>query len=171
MTSSDPIAFADHDHHTCIASALDSAERTCQAAGVRLTPVRRRALEVLLESHRALGAYDVLDRLAEDGLGKQPPAAYRALDFLVDHGLAHKIEGLNAYTACTHPGAEHAPIFMICVGCKTVAESCLYSPSELIGQAADRIGFRTTRVVIEAEGLCPDCQASQDGTAPDKDSA
>lgn len=163
MTDTDPIGFTAHDHRACISRALNTAESCCAKAGLRLTPVRRRALEVLLESHRALGAYDVLARLAEDGLGKQPPAAYRALDFLVEHGLAHKIERLNAYTACAHPGSDHAPIFMICRGCDTVAEGCLPSPTSLIGDQAARAGFQTDRVAIEAEGLCPDCQATDGG--------
>lgn len=160
MNDTDPIGFTAHDHRACISRALETAETSCAEAGLRLTPVRRRTLEVLLESHRALGAYDVLARLAEDGLGKQPPAAYRALDFLVEHWLAHKIERLNAYTACAHPGSDHAPIFMICRACETVAEGCLPSPTSLISDQADRAGFRPDRVVIEAEGLCPDCQAS-----------
>lgn len=160
MAAQDPIGFARHDHSGCIARALTHAEEACTAAGVRLTPARRRALEVLLESHRAMGAYDVLARLAEDGLGKQPPAAYRALDFLVEHGLAHKIERLNAYTACAHPGTDHAPVFMICTGCGTVAEACLPGPAGLIGTQAARSGFQIGRVVIEAEGLCPACQAA-----------
>lgn len=157
MPPKDPIGFDAHDHRGCIARALTHAEASCAQAGVRLTPVRRRALEVLLESHRALGAYDVLARLAEDGLGKQPPAAYRALDFLVAQGLAHKIERLNAYTACAHPGTDHAPVFMICTGCSTVAEGCLPGSADLIGAQAARAGFRLDRIVIEAEGLCPAC--------------
>jgi hypothetical protein len=58
--------------------------------------------------HRALGAYAVLDQLREAGFGSQPPVAYRALDFLVAHGFAHKIERLNAFVACAHPGESHA---------------------------------------------------------------
>jgi hypothetical protein len=61
------------------------------ARGVRLTPVRRRVLEILLEEHKAMGAYDVLTRLAAEGFGNQPPVAYRALEFLEDQGFAHRI--------------------------------------------------------------------------------
>jgi Fur family zinc uptake transcriptional regulator len=82
-------------------------DRRCAAEGLRLTPVRRKALELLLKEHRALGAYAILDRLRAAGFGSQPPVAYRALDFLTQHGFAHKIERLNAFIACAHPGESH----------------------------------------------------------------
>ena len=148
--------FHRHDHATCITDALRSAERTCADADLRLTPVRRRTLEILLESHAALGAYDVLSRLDEEGLGSKPPVAYRALAFLVDHGFAHRIEGLNAFIACAHPGAEHAPAFLICRGCHKVAETVAVAP---LCQTAAQNGFAIERTVIEAQGLCPACQA------------
>jgi len=139
---------------------LRSAEATCAARGVQLTPVRRRALEILLESHRALGAYDVLARLEKDGFGGQPPVAYRALGFLVDQGLAHRIERLNAFVACSHPGAAHDPAFMICRSCRKVAESD--SADAPLAPAAAQQGFRIERMVLEAEGLCPACQHAGD---------
>ena len=117
------LAFDRHDHDACAAQALERAERLAQQAGARLTPVRRRALEILLSEHRAFGAYEVLERLAGDGFGHQPPVAYRALDFLVEHGLAHRIRRLNAFAACAHPGEAHAPLFLICEGCNAVAET------------------------------------------------
>ena len=90
-----PLGFAHHDHDTCVSEALAAAEARCAAEGLRFTPVRRKVLDILLQEHRALGAYDILDMLREEGLGSQPPVAYRALDFLVTHGFAHKIERLN----------------------------------------------------------------------------
>ncbi|MEL6691127.1 MAG: transcriptional repressor, partial [Pseudomonadota bacterium] len=91
--------FEPHDHGACISDALAAADAQCAERNVRLTPVRRRVLEILLEEHHALGAYDVLDRLRDEGLGSQPPVAYRALEFLVKEGLAHRIERLNAFVA------------------------------------------------------------------------
>jgi Fur family zinc uptake transcriptional regulator len=114
-------------------------------------------LEILLESHGAMGAYDVLARLDAEGMGKQPPVAYRALSFLVDQGLAHRIEKLNAFVACSHPGGAHAPAFMICRSCGTVAEAAP-GTGGAFGQRAAEAGFRIERTVMEAEGLCPACQ-------------
>lgn len=157
----DTIGFALHDHATCIADCVAEAEARCREAGLQMTPVRRRVLEILLEKHRALGAYDILDILRKEGLGSQPPIAYRALDFLVANGFAHKIERLNAFIACAHPGEDHAPAFLICRGCKCVAETDSELRGGRLAKAARNAGFRIERAVIEAEGICPACQAAQ----------
>ena len=154
------LAFAAHDHAHCAADALARAEAVTAAAGVRLTPVRRRVLEILLEEHRALGAYDVLARLAADGFGNQPPVAYRALEFLVDHGLAHRIQRLNAFTACVHPGEAHAPAFLICRNCQAVAEAEAGPARAALDAAAGALGFVIERTTIEALGLCPACRTA-----------
>jgi Fur family transcriptional regulator, zinc uptake regulator len=152
------LAFAAHDHAHCAEDALTRAEAITAAAGARLTPVRRRVLEILLEEHKALGAYDVLARLASDGFGNQPPVAYRALEFLVDHGLAHRIQRLNAFTACVHPGEAHAPAFLICRQCQTVAEAAATDARAALEVEATRAGFEIERTTIEALGLCPACR-------------
>lgn len=151
--------FARHDHSNCVKSALASVEETCTREKLRLTPVRRRTLEILLESHEALGAYDVLARLDAEGLGDKPPVAYRALGFLVENGFAHKIERLNAFVACAHPGASHDPAFMICRSCGKVAEADA-GPGPL-GESAADTGFRIEKTVIEAEGICPACREAR----------
>ncbi len=154
------LAFAAHDHAHCAADALGRADAICAAAGARLTPVRRRVLEILLEEHRALGAYDVLNRLAAEGFGNQPPVAYRALDFLVEQGFAHRIQRLNAFTACVHPGEAHAPAFLICRACSSVAEAPATPVREALGTAANGLGFTIERTTIEALGLCPNCRSA-----------
>jgi len=152
------IGFDDHDHSACVQNTLAGAQSHCAKTGLRLTPVRRRALEILLAEHRALGAYDLLAVLTAEGLGAQPPVAYRALDFLVKAGFAHKIEVLNAYIACAHLGAIHAPAFLICLACRCVAETDTAPAKGRLGDAARATGFVIERTVIEAEGLCPACQ-------------
>lgn len=152
------IGFHDHDHSACVTDTLRKAEEHCKKAGLRLTPVRRRALEILLAEHRALGAYDLLAVLSKEGLGAQPPVAYRALDFLVGAGFAHKIEALNAYTACAHLGQDHAPAFLICRSCQSVAETDTAPATGRLGIAARDAGFEIERTVIEATGLCPACR-------------
>lgn len=154
---SKPLGFSTHDHARCIETALASAEALCATEGVRLTETRRRILELLLEHHRAMGAYDLLDHLAREGRRAQPPVAYRALEFLVRHGLAHKIESRNAYVACTQPGDPHIPAFMICRDCGHIAEAAAQSAGGSLAGAARSTGFRIESTVIEAEGLCPDC--------------
>ncbi|WP_371170763.1 transcriptional repressor [Aliiroseovarius sp. 2305UL8-7] len=158
MTEHDPAcAFHSHDHTICTQDVLASADRLCGARGARLTPVRRRVLEILLEEHRAMGAYDVLERLAAEGFGSQPPVAYRALEFLVDQGFAHRIRRLNAFAACTAPEKDHAPVFFICKSCNSVAETAGQSVCEELEAVADKLGFAVERSNIEALGLCPTC--------------
>jgi Fur family zinc uptake transcriptional regulator len=152
-----PLGFAQHDHRTCISDAIAAAETRCATDGLRFTPVRRKVFEILLQEHRALGAYTILDRLREAGFGSQPPVAYRALDFLVANGLAHKIERLNAFIACVHPSHAHTPAFMICRLCDAVAETQSSPARGALGSAARATGFRIERTVVEAEGVCPAC--------------
>lgn len=151
------LAFESHDHTNCAGEVLARADALSAERGARLTPVRRRALEILLEAHRAMGAYDVLERLAKDGFGNQPPVAYRALEFLVEQGLAHRIRRLNAFAACMHPGEAHNPAFFICKACNTVAEIPAEALRSAMADAAGKIGFRVERTNIEALGLCPAC--------------
>lgn len=156
--SRDTTAFEPHDHSRCAGDILAHAEQAAAEAGLRLTPVRRRTLEILLEAHRAMGAYEVLDRLAQEGFGNKPPVAYRALDFLVEQGFAHRIRRLNAFTACMHPGVAHAPAFLICRSCSTVAEAPAEPVRAALEAAADHLGFVIERSTVEALGLCPACR-------------
>ncbi|QOL81656.1 transcriptional repressor [Pseudooceanicola spongiae] len=153
----DSPGFESHDHTACIRDGVASVDAFCRSEGLQFTPVRRRVLEILLQGHRALGAYDILDILRQEGLGSQPPVAYRALDFLVKHGFAHKIERLNAFVACAHPGESHSPAFLICRKCDKVAEAEADPARGMLGQSAERAGFQIERAVVEAEGLCPNC--------------
>ncbi|MCK0096748.1 transcriptional repressor [Yoonia sp. F2084L] len=152
-----PLGFEKHDHKACVTQGLAAAEDRCIAKGLRLTPVRRKVLELLLREHRALGAYAILDLLRDAGFGSQPPVAYRALDFLAENGFVHKIERLNAFVACAHPGESHSPAFMICRRCDAVAEAQSTPAKGALGDAARAAGFQIEKTVVEAEGICPSC--------------
>jgi Fur family transcriptional regulator, zinc uptake regulator len=151
-------AFRPHDHGRCRGVALAAAEAYCRARGLRFTRARAFALETLLESHRATTAYELLDRLRAAGLGSQPPIAYRALEFLVEHGFAHRIERLGAYVACTRCGEAHPAAFIICRTCRKVAETALGGRAADLGLGAEAAGFAVERIVVEAEGLCAPCR-------------
>lgn len=146
-----------HDGPVDVEKTLEAAQAWCAARGLRLTPVRRKVLELLLQHQKALGAYALLDMLREAGFGSQPPVAYRALEFLSDHGFVHKIERLNAFIACSHPGHSDSPAFMICRACDTVAEAHSSPARGALGAAAKEAGFVIEQTVVEAEGLCSDC--------------
>ena len=149
--------FEQHDHAHCVSDGVAALVDYCAAERLKLTPVRQRVAEILLAEHRAMGAYEILDILREEGLGSQPPVAYRALDFLVKHGFAHKVERLNAFVACSHPGATHTPAFLICRSCNKVAEADTSPTKGDLGRAAAAAGFQIEQTVVELEGLCPTC--------------
>lgn len=150
--------FEQHDHRSCIRDGIAEVEAYCARGKLQFTPLRRRVLEILLEGHRTMGAYEILDVLREEGHGAQPPVAYRALDFLVGHGFAHKIQRLNAFVACAHPGLDHTPAFLICRGCDAVAEAQADPAQGLLGAAARASGFVIEQAVVEALGRCPECR-------------
>ena len=133
------------------------AEQYCAKNDLQFTPVRRKVLELLLKSDRALGAYELLDFLREVGFKPQPPVAYRALEFLIKYGFAHKVEHLNAFVACIHPGKEHSPAFMICRSCDSVSEMDTLRSNSMITENLISQGFKVEEAVIEARGLCEAC--------------
>ena len=151
----------DHSGPHSAASILAQADARAAAKGLRLTPVRQRTLEMLIAAHGALGAYDVLDKLAAEGFGTQPPVAYRALNWLVEHGFAHRIRRLNAFTACAHPSDDHAAAFFICTACDSVTEAPAGAVTAALANAANAAGFAMERATIEAVGQCRACQGAR----------
>ncbi len=151
--------FEKHNHRRCLTSGMKEAQVLCAEMGLRLTTVRARVLEILLESHKALGAYEILDRLNDEGLGRQPPQVYRALDFLVEHGFVHRLERLNAFAACCHGVDGHEPMFLICGECRQVAETPLEALRDGIDGTAVALGFEVQSRVVEVIGRCPACQS------------
>jgi Fur family zinc uptake transcriptional regulator len=141
------------------AAQITSAEQRCIAAGESLTPLRRRVLELLLSQHGPAKAYDLLPLLDADKHAK-PPTIYRALDFLVRMGLAHRIESLNAFVACDIGACARSTIFLICEKCGAAEEFDAGHALIDLSEAAKRDGFSIRRTMIEASGLCSACQAA-----------
>lgn len=150
----------DHDHGTCVADAIARAEALCAARGKRLTPVRRRVLELVWADHKPVSAYDILEVLMAEGWGSSPPVAYRALSFLADLGLVHKLERRNAFIGCPRGGDAHVAQFFICTRCDRVTETAHPGLSEGLGAAAAEAGFTVTHPVIEVEGVCGLCRGA-----------
>jgi len=140
-----------------VENSIQQAEQYCQENGLNFTPVRRKVLEILLQKNTAIGAYEILDLLREAGFKNQPPVAYRALEFLVQNGFAHKIEQLNSFIGCMHPGKDHSPAFMICRNCDSVSEEEALTRNFSVSQIASQAGFTVEKAVIEARGLCHSC--------------
>src|SRR5215467_12558062 len=147
-----------HDHARCSTDAMAVAEARCVERGQRLTPIRRHVLAALLVSHRPLGAYEIMERLAPKGPRPAPITVYRALEFLRDHGLIHRIESRNAFVACVHNHASAEPVvFLICERCGTVGEAASAEVAATLRSAAKAAGFTPKSPVIEIAGVCAHC--------------
>lgn len=144
-------------HHGDRAEQIAEAQRRCQAAGENLTPLRQRVLELLIDSHGPAKAYDLLPLLDAKGQAK-PPTIYRALDFLVRMGLAHRVESLNAFVACDVGACARSTIFLICEKCGGAEEFDAGHALVDLSEAAKRDGFAIHRTMIEASGVCAACQ-------------
>jgi Fur family zinc uptake transcriptional regulator len=146
-----------HDHARCTGDALAHAELLCTERGERLTPMRRQVLQTLAGSHQPLGAYEIIERLGVTGPRPAPITIYRALEFLLANGLAHRIESLNAFI---NNHASGSPVvFLICERCGAVGEA----PSSAVGaallSASQQAAFTPKTPVIEITGICGHCSS------------
>jgi len=153
----DAEAHCPHDHADCQKSALARAEDLCARHNIRLTPIRRGVLEIVWSDHKAVKAYDILEKLDKDCGAQAPTTVYRALDFLQENGLVHKIESLNAFVGCSHPLDRHHCQFFICDKCGTVTEDCDELLYRRVKENALRTGFIPLRPMLEIHGVCAAC--------------
>ncbi|MGB6566405.1 MAG: transcriptional repressor [Xanthobacteraceae bacterium] len=147
-----------HDHERCASTAISHAEAQCAARAQRLTPMRRQVLQTLLASHKPLGAYEIIEHWAQ----KRHPAPitiYRALDFLCENGLVHRIESRNAYVACVHNhGGGDLVVFLICESCGAVGEAPGGGAAAALNASARAAGFLPKSPLIEIAGVCSHCR-------------
>lgn len=147
-----------HDHDDCVATAMAAAEELCRRQGRRFTELRRRVLELVWDSHRPVGAYDLLDRLGAEGRKAAPPTVYRALEFLMDAGLVHRIDSLNAFIGCLDPERSHSGQFLICQECNAVAELHDSDIDAMVDRRASAMGFSASQQRLEVKGVCGSCK-------------
>ena len=156
-----PFLAANHDHNGCRDKALKTAERLCDNRGVRLTPMRRQVLELIWESHRAVKAYDLLDRIKPKAGTAKPATVYRALDFLMEQGLIHKVESLNAFIGCSYSEHQHQQLLLTCSQCQEVEERPAEEVMEAIAKELERAAFIIHHKAIEIHGMCCRCAPFQ----------
>jgi len=148
----------DHDHLRCVTEAMSDAVRLCRARGVRLTPLRTRVLAIVWQNHKPMGAYDILAVLAAEGRSAAPPTVYRALEFLLEQGLVHRLSSLNAVVGCSRPGHAGCGQFLICRSCGNAAELNDSAVERAITRSAASQGFAVQGHTVEISGVCPDCR-------------
>ena len=130
-----------------------------------LTRNQTLVLESLVAAGTPLSAYAILDVLRPRGL-KAPLQIYRALNRLVERGLVHRLESLNAFIACRHGEGEGMAVFLICQRCGTVDEEDAPALRGDIADIARSHDFAMEAVVLEIKGLCRRCPS---GTAETDD--
>jgi Fur family zinc uptake transcriptional regulator len=153
--------FADsrgkHNHKRCISDAIETAERVCAERELQLTPIRRRVLELIWGRHAPIRAYDILSLLKKGEGALAPPTVYRALDFLLEAGLIHRIDALNAFIGCEHPEVEHACQFLVCLSCNRVEELDDMAITRYLSRKAKSAGFVSQAQSVEIKGICGTC--------------
>jgi Fur family transcriptional regulator, zinc uptake regulator len=151
-------SIARHNHAHCQAALIARAEEICRDRGSRLTEQRRDILSCVAEGHAAMGAYDIIEKMARKGTRHAPVTIYRALEFLTDHGLVHKIECRNAYVACSHAHQGKPAALLICETCGIVAEVDAPDMVQTIARKAKNLGFKPRQTVLELMGTCHSCE-------------
>ena len=156
-----------HDHSSCISKALADAAFICKERGQRFTKIRQLVLELVWQSHRPLGAYELLPAIKAAGFNSAPPTVYRALEFLQEQGLVHRISSLNAYIGCSHPGHQCSSCFLICDQCQLAVELESAKLATAITDLTRDMGFVVQREHLEIVGQCPNCQSAKSISSPD----
>jgi len=141
-----------------VAAQLETAQALCESRGSRLTPIRRRVLEILLEQGRSVKAYELLELIRDDQAAAAPPTVYRALEFLVEEGLVHRLDAINAWAACHDAGGQPHDLLVVCTSCGSVAELSDPDLTRSLAEKVAQAGFRLSGHETELRGLCEACK-------------
>lgn len=159
MTLKPAFPSPNHDHGRCTADAMTHAVQRCEERGQKFTPIRKQVFEALLASHKPLGAYEIIDELAKLMPRPAPITVYRALEFLMDNGLVHRIESRNAFLACGHNHDSASVVaFLICDKCGSVGEIPASPLADTLGDVVKGTGFAPKLSVVEITGVCEHCR-------------
>lgn len=154
---------AEHDHKKCVSEAIGTAEQLCVVRGVQLTPIRHQVLELIWDSHKAVKAYELLDRIKPLQNAAKPATIYRALDFLIEQGLIHRVESLNAFVGCSCSGHQHEQLLLICNNCQEVEERSAPEVMQALSQEIKQADFIVHSKAIEIHGICAKCAQAMSG--------
>ena len=146
-----------HRHTLCIKNALARANKICTEKQVRLTPIRSKVLELIWQSHKPIKAYDLLAQLSNHNHIEKPPTVYRALEFLLDNQLIHKIESSNTYIGCEFDHKCGDTQFFICDQCDEVKEVQESKLDQTLLETSQKQGFIPHQTHVEIHGICAQC--------------
>ncbi len=137
---------------------LVQAETLCAQRKLRFTELRRRVLELVCGYDQPVGAYALLDDLRAEGRSAAPPTVYRALEFLLQQGLVHRLATNNRYFPCAHPQREHEAVFLVCEGCGHTQEIHTRGVIDVLKRNAKTFNFAVRHAAVEISGLCASCK-------------
>ncbi|MDI1231064.1 MAG: transcriptional repressor [Methylobacter sp.] len=163
QASHDDSYASEHDHKKCVSEALGTAEHLCVVRGVQLTPIRHQVLELIWENHKAVKAYELLDRLKPQMDAAKPATIYRALDFLIEQGLIHRVESLNAFVGCRCSAHQHEQLLLICNNCQEVEERSAPEVMQALSQEIKQADFIVHSKALEIHGICVKCAQTMAG--------
>ncbi|MEM7400386.1 MAG: transcriptional repressor [Pseudomonadota bacterium] len=146
-----------HKHNACVKQALQKAEKICIENKCKLTPTRKRVLELIWKSHKPIKAYDLLAQLSSEDFVEKPPTVYRALDFLIENNLIHRIESQNTYIGCNTNHDTSDSKFLICDSCNEVEELVEPKLQRTLNEVSKKQGFTPSLVNVEVHGICAQC--------------
>lgn len=153
----------EHDHKKCVSQALSTAAQLCVVRGVQLTPIRQQVLELIWENHKAVKAYELLDRIKPQMGAAKPATIYRALDFLIEQGLIHRVESLNAFVGCRSSAHQHEQLLLICNHCQDVEERSAPEVMAALSCEIKQANFIAHSKAMEIHGLCAKCAQTLSG--------
>ncbi len=143
--------------HGC-ESYLERVAARCKERGAALTPIRRAVLGLLYQSENGLKAYDLLARFKQLRPNATPPTVYRALDFLIEQELVHKISRLNQFVVCRHDSHCHPGLFLVCRHCGKVSELDDGALAEALVKSVLKAGHALDCQEIEISSVCQSCR-------------
>ncbi len=156
--SEDTLKQKPHNHQRCFEQAIKTAEKICNESGKRFTSQRKAILELICSSHKAIGAYELLEQFQKQDPKAKPITIYRNLEFLLENGLIHKIESLNAFIGCLDAGKHHHTAILICKVCHNAYEFIAEQAIQNLQEISMEHQFQTESLIIELHGYCASCQ-------------
>lgn len=149
-----------------LSDQLNAAQHWCLARGEKLTDIRRDVLSLLLSHGHSMKAYDILSELQQSRPTAAPPTVYRALDFLLQVGLIHRLDSLNAFVACPEFAlTHHHGVLLVCENCHGVTEIADAPWMSHLTDAVAALGFAPGHQELEIKGLCSACQTTKPGAS------
>ena len=144
------------DHKKCKRTALELAKEFCDSNNLRLTEIRQTVLGLVWKSHKPIKAYDILKDIKGVG-SEKPPTVYRAINFLLENGLIHKINSQQSYIGCEHPNLHKQCYFLSCNKCGETSECCSVEMDKMFKKALKKEKFNQSDIVCEISGVCSSC--------------